>query len=188
MNCLFCLSNGPFSTKEHIIPESLGNTDLLLEGFVCDACQNYFGKEIESFVLSKTPFGIWRTLMGIPTKSGNMPSIDMSMPVNNKGRIPYSSNYHDQGIRFTYHRDDSVSVDIHLEDTLKEIIDGKKTRFQFVISPLHISMIGRFLGKIGLELICLKYKDIAFSNTFNPIRDYSRKGSSDDLWPICLFR
>ena len=53
--CLFCKLESPATTKEHIIPESLGNDDLLLSGEVCDKCQNYFGKEVESYVLAKTP-------------------------------------------------------------------------------------------------------------------------------------
>ncbi len=37
-SCLFCGSNGPFLRLEHIIPESLGNDDLVLQGEVCDVC------------------------------------------------------------------------------------------------------------------------------------------------------
>ena len=58
--CLFCGNDGPFTTVEHIIPESLGNDDLVLEGEVCDSCQRYFGKEVEKYVLSHTPLAFWR--------------------------------------------------------------------------------------------------------------------------------
>jgi hypothetical protein len=40
--CIYCLSEtGPFTSEEHIMPESLGNYDTFLpKGFVCDPCNN----------------------------------------------------------------------------------------------------------------------------------------------------
>jgi hypothetical protein len=86
--CLFCNSRGPYNTTEHIIPESLGNDDLVLSDDVCDSCQNYFGKEIEKFVLSKTPIAVWRAYLGIRTKGGDLPVVDLSLPKVKKGRLP----------------------------------------------------------------------------------------------------
>lgn len=43
-------------------------TDDILEGCVCDKCQNYLGKEIENYILAKTPFGFWRTIAGTVNK------------------------------------------------------------------------------------------------------------------------
>jgi len=81
MKCLFCESNGPFNTVEHIIPEALGNDDLVMSGHVCDACQSYFGKEVEKYVLSKTPIGFWRVFLAIRGKKGKLPTIDLSLMV-----------------------------------------------------------------------------------------------------------
>lgn len=75
MRCLFCLSSGPFGTVEHVVPESLGNGDLMLEGHVCDGCQRYFGTEVEHYVLNNSPMGFWRLLLGTPTKKGNRPKV-----------------------------------------------------------------------------------------------------------------
>ena len=50
-NCLYCKAEESFTTVEHVIPESLGNDDLLLKGDVCDVCQAYFGKEVKRYVL-----------------------------------------------------------------------------------------------------------------------------------------
>jgi hypothetical protein len=69
-DCLYCRSSGLFSTREHAVPESLGNDDLILSGQVCDACQRYFGKEVEKYVLAKTPLAVWRVLLQIRTKKG----------------------------------------------------------------------------------------------------------------------
>ena len=43
--CIFCKESGDiFHTIEHIVPESLGNTEDILHKGVCDKCQNYFGR------------------------------------------------------------------------------------------------------------------------------------------------
>ena len=76
-SCLYCRSDGPFSTQEHLIPESLGNDELVLIGEVCDACQRYFGKEVERYVPDKTPIAVWRVLLQIPTKKRHQPSVDI---------------------------------------------------------------------------------------------------------------
>jgi len=89
---MFCLEESDhFNTVEHIIPESLGNTDDILYDAVCDKCQRYLGKEVENFVLSKSPFAFWRTIYGIKTKHGKEPFFDMSLDKEPKGRLP---NHH----------------------------------------------------------------------------------------------
>src|SRR5438874_252658 len=109
--CLYCRSNGPFSTKEHVVPESLGNDDLILTGEVCDACQRYFGKEVERYVLEKTPLAFWRLFLQIPTKKRNQPTVNTGQPREDKGTIPDRHAHHDE-VGFTAHEDGSVSVDI----------------------------------------------------------------------------
>lgn len=52
--CIFCNQDSTESKSiEHIIPESLGNDELILDkGIVCDKCNNYFSREIENPVLN----------------------------------------------------------------------------------------------------------------------------------------
>jgi len=48
-HCIFCDdTSGEFTTREHILPESLGGGDwaVLPDGLFCNACQNRFGSEI----------------------------------------------------------------------------------------------------------------------------------------------
>ena len=150
MKCIFCNSLGPFNTVEHIIPQSLGNDDEVLLNCVCDKCQNYFGKEIERYVLEKTPLGFWRTHQGIKTKKGKLPSVNLSS-TKDKGRFPSESEHHDEGISFSYHEDCSVKIDISDDDVITKILSGEKEKFQFVFSPKVLFYLGRFLGKMGIE-------------------------------------
>jgi hypothetical protein len=180
MACLFCNNNSDFNTIEHIIPESLGNTDLVLEGEVCDRCQKLLGK-IEKYVLSHTPIGFWRVLLTIKTKKGNFPFVDFSKP-DSKGAFPDSHSDHDD-----------ITVKAH-EDFTSELITNKsiseymnqqgKGKLKYVITPKVIHEVGRFLGKIGLELICKQNRETARQSQFNEMRRYVKEGSLKELWPI----
>lgn len=187
MKCLFCRSDGPFQTREHIIPESLGNDDLILDGQVCDACQNYFGKEVESYVLEKTSFAAWRAMLGIRTKSGKLPRVDMSQPKAAKGRIPDKHPAHDDGVIFDARPDGSHTFEISSRQMRDEIRSGARSQFRFVMTPKVLSMTGRFLGKIAIELLCLDDPSLARSPQFDDIRSYARRGTILDIWPLFHF-
>lgn len=184
MNCIFCLELNSFNTIEHIIPESLGNDDNLLTNCVCDKCQNYFGKEIESFVLQKTPFAFWRVWYNIKSKKGKLPSINFSLPEKNKGKIPFISKYHDQGVSFTAHSNNIVSVDLANFKIIEDIRNGNKNKFIFNLSPKHLIFIGRFLGKIAIELLAQKNRELSLNKEFDKLRKYVRYGITNSIWPV----
>jgi hypothetical protein len=73
--CLFCrLSDGGFTSKEHVFPESLGNTELILPpGVVCDRCNNQVLSALDQTLCDFMPFSLMRTIRGIPSKSGKLP-------------------------------------------------------------------------------------------------------------------
>ena len=183
-SCLFCGYEGPYTRSEHIIPESLGNDDLILTNEVCDQCNQYFGKEIEAFVLEKTPLAFWRTFLGIATKKGNLPHVDLTQPSRQKGRIPSMHPIHDDKVAFTYHKDRSVSVDIDDDIIIKEVLDDRRKSFRFVFSPLVLMMMGRFLCKVGLELLCYSNPPLARSEEYKRARQYARCGDFEGLWPF----
>lgn len=184
--CLFCSSTGPFTTKEHVIPESLGNDDLILLDTVCDACQRYFGSELEQYILNKSPFAFWRTHLGIRTKKGKLPSVDVSQPKRNKGIFPSTHSAHDN-VGYTCHEDGSVSVDIDDHSMVKDIISDRKTSFQMVFTPKLLFMVGRFLCKVGIELLCHHDKAIGYSSDLDHARRFARFGQPQELWPIFHF-
>lgn len=66
---------------EHIIPESLGNTDhVLLIGAVCDWCNQYFSRKIERPLLESPMFRLLRADRRVPNKRGRIPLLEE--PVN----------------------------------------------------------------------------------------------------------
>lgn len=182
-NCLYCQAEGSFTTVEHVIPESLGNDDLVLEGDVCDCCQAYFGKEVEQYVLEKTPIGVWRTLLCITTKKGRFPSVSMSQPSVRKGRFPERHQLHDN-VGFTAYPDGSTSVDIDDNEIIRGIANQTKGQFNLVLTPKLLHMLGRFLGKVGLGMLAISDWARAHGSRFDAIRKYSRFGEFRELWPI----
>lgn len=68
--CIFCGGSGPFSSREHIVPHSLGNDIIVLpKGWVCDSC-NHTCSKFESRVLYSSILGLERCRMGVRTKVG----------------------------------------------------------------------------------------------------------------------
>jgi HNH endonuclease len=181
--CLYCHSDGPFTTVEHVIPESLGNDDLLLRSAVCDSCQAYFGKEVERYVLEKTPIAVWRSFLGIPSKKGKLPSIDISQPKRTKGIFPDRHMHHDD-IGFSAHPDGTTSVDNDNDKIIEGILDGTKRQFNLALTPKLLHMVGRFLGKVGLGILAINDEARAHEPRFDGIKKYARYGEFEGLWPI----
>lgn len=187
MLCLFCNAPGPFGTVEHVIPESLGNDDLTLEGHVCDVCQRYFGKEVEHYILNKTVIGMWRVLLGTTTKKGKRPKVDLSQPRAQRGVLPSISAHHDD-VSFETLEDEQVQVTKISPEFEGQIERGERSRFQFVFTPYTLYMLGRFLCKVGLELICLADPQEARSPRYDEARKYARFGPWKQLWPVLWYQ
>ncbi|MHB8088852.1 MAG: hypothetical protein ACYDH2_11470 [Anaerolineaceae bacterium] len=77
-NCIYCLNNsGPFTSIEHILPEGLGNEDLILpRGFVCDTCNNGTLSGLDNYLLQFEPLSFLRVLYTQCTKDGKLPKGD----------------------------------------------------------------------------------------------------------------
>ncbi len=78
--CLFCRqSDGGFTTIEHIIPESLGNTGLVLpNGVVCDRCNNGPLSILDKSLCDFMPLKARQIMLGVPAKSGEVPALRYS--------------------------------------------------------------------------------------------------------------
>jgi hypothetical protein len=186
MDCLFCHSEGPFSS-EHVIPESLGNDDLILIDQVCAKCNAHFSHKVESPVLSKSPLAFWRVFLGVKSKRGRFPSIDLSQPTKQKGHLPALHSKHDNRVGFSAHEDGSCSVDIDDPEIVGQILDNSRNTFQFIFTPSLLFDMGRFLCKVGIELICVADPARARTNGFDPARRFARFGEPTQLWPIFHF-
>jgi len=185
MLCLFCKSDGPFSTVEHIVPESLGNKHILLDGQICDACQRYLGAKIEEYVLRRSPIGWWRVHAGVQTKNGNPPRFSFTQPKREKGILPDRHRSNDDSVEFLINDDGDREFSVGMPDILERIEHGAKTQFKLVLTPKMLHMMGRFFGKVGLEMLARDQPDFARSPRFDSARRFVRFGEPlKFLWPI----
>ena len=186
LRCLFCNSQGPF-TNEHVIPASLGNDDLILLDQVCAKCNDHFSRKVEAPVLAKSPLAFWRAFLGIKTRRRRLPSINLSQPSAQKGSLPSIHPAHDDRIGLTAHDDGSVSLEIDDPQMIRQIMSGERTQFQFVFTPRILFDLGRFLCKVGVELLCSSDAARAREKAFDLARRFARYGENDGLWPIFHF-
>jgi hypothetical protein len=185
MNCLFCNSEGPYRTVEHIVPESMGNKHLVMFEQVCDSCQAYIGKEVEHYVLRRSPIGAWRVFAGIQTKHGKRPSFSFQQPKRDKGRLEDSHPLNDDSISLAVSGERVLEFDCDSVDVLNAIVDGTKTDMRLFLTPKMLHMMARFLGKVGLEMLARDRPNVARRGRFDEMRRFVRFGKPTAfLWPL----
>lgn len=68
--CMWCLkdsSSATFGSKSHVLPECIGNVgkQLLPKGIVCDECNEYFGRELESRLVREPILSTLAAILGL---------------------------------------------------------------------------------------------------------------------------
>lgn len=73
--CIYCLrSEADFTSEEHVLPESLGNEDLILpNGYVCDNCNNGILSDLDNSLVNFGPIAFLRVQFLPYTKQGKFP-------------------------------------------------------------------------------------------------------------------
>jgi hypothetical protein len=164
--CLFCFNEGTsFDREEHIIPESLGNDDLVLPfGLVCDSCNQYFGSKIEQKVLSQPPFVVERVAAAVKSKKGKYPS---------------------------YCREDSkISMfSTGYTDSVFLLGDPSLILQQRIILPYDLGLgqpsnILRLMLKMGIELLSLTESYNPYDAMFDMCRKHARFGIPGIYWDL----
>ncbi len=155
--CLFCLrADRPFRSCEHIIPESLGNTEFVLpRGVTCDSCNTKVLSGLDGALLDFPPVKFLRMVRGIPNKDGRVP---ISTWGNAKVSQPASGHL--------VFETDSPKV-------IRDTATGFKANLQSgAIAVRRYALIARALYKITLEFI---YHDHGPEEAFDPKYDELRK-------------
>ena len=186
MNCIFCKADSTGScSAEHIIPESIGNTDHVLPpGVVCDRCNAYFSIKVEKPLL-ETPYFRDKCYRGrIRNKQGNPPRVQ---------------GIHLQGLATVYLIPDmdgnggSICASREKDETRLAETVRELTQFTIVV-PVPVEpdqqQMARFLAKGAIESLALKFFDLAEGireveekSELNPLREYARNGTPGSSWP-----
>lgn len=183
MNCVFCKSVSDSSKSiEHIIPESLGNKDHVLQkGIVCDDCNNYFATKIERVLLDQPYFRNVRHRAQIENKKGN---------------IPFEKGFQISPF--------ATPIDIYIENGQRSIVlpsDADMVSFMkaksgaFLIPTIREPeennlILSRFLAKVSIEALLYWIKndedwidEVMTKSELEDIKQYARYGLKAKFWP-----
>lgn len=179
MRCIFCKQISLNSSSvQHIIPESLGNNNLILpKGIVCDTCNQYFAVKVEKLLLEMKYFQNLRFRNYIKSKKGR--------------NIPFKTlfPYKDGGWFDMYINDDSIGFSGDDNKIINLLKKGKVHSMIFEIVDMpkkdnyHMS---RFLAKTAIEAFAIKepnnrdwINEIIDMKELDPLRNYARYGKGD---------
>jgi HNH endonuclease len=165
--CIFCKNDGTkFTTREHILPESLGGGDwaVLPSGLFCDECQNRFGSEIEQQALGDYPFSFLRVFLSIPAKKLKPPWFTSCEGTIRASLQPGTIGY-DPAPPFE-----------------QAINEGRKTEMRLIAEPMKPHMVCRFLLKMGIEVLAADNPSDAFQAKFDSARNYALTGDKAGGW------
>jgi hypothetical protein len=192
MNCIFCqlVSDGSKS-EEHIIPESLGNTDHVLpRGWVCDGCNNYMSRKLEKPFLDSLHLIEARFTLAVPNKKGRIPSMPVLHP-KSRTRLELFHLPDGQGLGVGAAADEDPTRWV-------EFLGTEKTGSIYMPhAPLPESsqVVARFVGKVGLEALAHRLlpdscanAELAFKKELKELRNFVRWNSHRGTWPISVRR
>lgn len=185
MECIFCKGDSTHSKSiEHIIPESLGNTEhILIPGIVCDKCNNYFSRKLEQKVLNLPLFISDRHHLSVPSKRGRIPEIKVvnfsGADIYNLGKDKYGSKY--IGLPHEKSLPSKLSLVTLAPSSFQISTEG------YVSNDIILS---RFIAKMALESLYYLTQDIdfIFDDQLDDIRNYARFGGARKSWPIYMRR
>jgi hypothetical protein len=165
--CLICRrSDGGFTTEEHVIPESLGNTEKLLPpGVVCDRCNHEVCAPLDEALCSFAPVQMLRTMFQQPTKAGKLPSVRFD---NGRLEAPRAGHF---------------ELALSSERWQRENPSSPGTRsFSFTsqwsnaVTSERLSRVHRALVKQALELAWLDSEERVLSEAFDRERSVIMEG------------
>jgi len=164
--CIYCSrTSEPFTSQEHIIPEGLGNEELILpKGFVCDTCNNGILSKLDNYLLKFEPISFLRVIYTQYTKDGKLPKENYQNISVNKTQP--------RNVVFTA-KDKSGWV-----KNLKETADGQVS-FSIDVRGKRFDpkRLGRSLYKIALGMVAFdRGFDAACDTKYNEAREFILRG------------
>jgi len=191
VKCIFCKKDSSDSKSvEHIVPESLGNKDIILKpGIVCDKCNNSLARNVEKPFLDHPCVRLLRSEKSLKSKKGNYPQIQAYSNGGGGGvtvRLVKDDNCELSGIEW-----DGISDELAGNIKKGEITSIIYPKFEIGLLPKG-RVVSRLLGKMGLEELARRLSDyqegldeIAEKVALDPIRFHVRYGNPVE-WPYSV--
>ena len=164
-HCIFCkMTDGNFSSVEHVIPESIGNETLFLpRGYVCDKCNKEISNLEQEFVNS-LPMSLSRIFCGSVGKKGKFHSAKYS-------NIHLEKTSPNTIIMRSYAGNKSIPKATKLPD------GGYKLKMSLIQQQFNPHIIARVLFKMGLGIVAIdRGREEALHPRYDPAREYILNG------------
>jgi len=185
MRCIFCTSNSDASrSREHILPEALGNQEHILPpGVVCDACNSYFAVKVEGPILDTLHFTNLRARQAVLNKRRRLPTMRGFYPA---ARIPIGLQRIDEGLSIGPLRETD-------NDQFVRTIQAQKTGRIWIPIGGYVEerLLARFLAKVAVEMFADRYltsgepaSSLLDIVQLEDIRRFARCGDRPPAWPI----
>lgn len=184
MRCIFCKEDSSASKSvEHIIPESLGNTEHTLpRGVVCDACNNYFALKIEKPLLDSDYFAQTRFRNSVGNKRGKIPTI---MGLHLPSRLAVEVSKNDEGLSIYPNRQKDES------SFVQSVRASKSGKLLLPYPPEQESdprIMSRFIGKVAIEALAQRFlrieggiEEVTNDKQLDELRSYVRRNTPKTL-------
>lgn len=183
--CLFCkLTTEGSRSREHVVPQSLGNTTMVLRpGVVCDDCNNYFARKVEAPLLNHAFFIRLRFHERLVSKKGRIPPLGGSF----LGDVPALVVPHARGPLVA-----TLSVP---EDRVGDLVAARRGVVSLPApgAAPDGALLSRFLAKVALGSLAdrVQHDPTALGSAvsdaqLDPVRRHARFGEPP-RWP-CNFR
>jgi hypothetical protein len=161
--CIYCLKEkGSFKSEEHVYPESLGNTEIILPaGHVCDTCNSSVLSDRDNYLVNFDPISFLRVLyMPYNPKTGKFPMARYQNMIVEKT--------HPRGILIKQSSDDKKGFKVKENGEIVNI--NVKTIGREKFNP---QLLGRSLYKIALGVICWRNGvQIALDKRYDVAREF----------------
>lgn len=163
--CIYCLTTiGAFTSEEHIVPESLGNDELVLPvGYACDQCNSTLAS-LDSYLSEFEPLALLQVQFVSFTKAGKLPQARFQnvhirrtgprsihfIPQDKSGEMQQTAELGEGWFAWNFN------------------IRGKRTNFIKLSQSLY---------KVGLALVALgDGQDVVCSERYDAARAFIRTG------------
>ncbi len=176
MRCIFCGNDSSTSKSvEHIVPASFGNSiSVLPKGVVCDKCNNYFARKIESPFLNSEAVLYLRQELEIHNRDGKVVNKFADLPTKNIMQIS-------QDLHLVLSHEDKTEEEV--EQAVCNYQKYLKRTDELLIKPDY--NLSRLLAKMAVEAFVYKCLDdmnvidyIIEDEAFKKIREYVRYGGN----------
>jgi hypothetical protein len=168
--CLVCRnSDGGFMTQEHPLPESLGNTEIVLSnGIVCDRCNGGILSDLDQALCEFFPIKMRRTMLGITSKTGKVPQTRFQSGSLRHGGLTTDG----QAALYFEINSPSDTTTLHEKSRVGNRVElGMEVKGGKPMTPRYCSVLARALLKSAFECAWLDHGEMMLEKRFDHIRD-----------------